>query len=350
MNRSLLRALLLLLVWGVLIWLWVGRNQHERLSEPSGSIDDSEVLEEAANAEQVEPKGDNFSPGFTVITSRPPPRPGIPASTELLGEARDHLDSGGQEGSCGRYSLIGDTADPVLLESCNLLASELDDTYAKRLGVIPLGDPVATIILFNDRQAYWDFSEQQGLSAPGYAAHSKPSRGYTAIWADSRRPEDFAKTLVHELTHLVNRRALGGNLPRWLSEGLADALGDTATPAGIQQLQGLEGAEGQAERLRLAYETEQVPSVARLVTLGSKAFDGGAVSYDYEQSALLVRYLLLDPELASRFRGFLADLAGGAPSAPELLQQRQTVEWAELDHRLQSWLGVRPALPGDSPH
>ncbi|MGB5173906.1 MAG: hypothetical protein WBQ30_04090, partial [Thermoanaerobaculia bacterium] len=100
----------------------------------------------------------------------------------------------------------------------------------------------------------------------------------------------------------------------------------------------------------LAYETEQVPSVARLVTLGSKAFDGGAVSYDYEQSALLVRYLLLDPELASRFRGFLADLAGGAPYSPELLQQRQTVEWAELDHRLQSWLGVRPALPGDSPH
>ena len=340
MNRSLLRALLLLLVWGVLIWLWVGRNQHEHLSEPSDSTDDSEVLGEAANAEQVEPKGDNFSPGFTVITSRPPPRPGIPASTELLGEARDHLDSGGQEGSCGRYSLIGDMADPVLLESCNLLASELDDTYAQRLGVIPLDDPAATIILFSDRQAFWDFSEQQGLSASGYAAHSKPSRGYTAIWADSRRPEDFAKTLVHELTHLVNRRALGGNLPRWLSEGLADALGDTATLEGIQPLRGFEGAEGQAERLRLAYETDQLQSVERLVVLEPGEFDSDSNSYDYEQSTLLVRYLLLDPELGPRFRIFLAELADGAAATPELLEKHLGVKAAELDRRLQNWLGI----------
>lgn len=342
MNRSLLRVLLLLLVWGVLIWLWVGRNQHERLCEPSGSIDDSEVLEEAANAEQVESKGDNFSPGFTVITSRPPPRPEIPASTELLGEARDHLDSGGQEGSCGRYSLIGDMADPVLLESCNLLASELDDTYAERLGVIPLGDPAATIILFSDRQAFWDFSEQQGLSASGYAAHSKPNHGYTAIWADSTRPDDFAKTLVHELTHLVNRRALGGNLPRWLSEGLADALGDTATLEGIQPLRGFEGAEGQAERLRLAYETDQLKSVERLVALEPGEFDSDSNSYDYEQSTLIVRYLLLDRELAPRIQAYLTDLADGAPYSPELLQQHLGLEWSKLDQQLQAWLGIKP--------
>lgn len=93
-----------------------------------------------------------------------------------------------------------------------------------------------------------------------------PSRGYTAIWAEPARPQSFARTLAHELTHVVHRRALGGDLPRWLSEGLADAIGDTATGAGIGTLEGLEGSEGIADRLLLGVDAGRAQSRRGLVS------------------------------------------------------------------------------------
>lgn len=325
------------------LWMWFGRSRHPARPAPAREAANPVAVVAPSQPEHGQEDVGGSGSGFTVVSSRPAPRPGIPPSAELLKEARLHLVAGGREGSCGPYSLLEDMADPLLLETCNLLATELDDTYRQRLGVAPLREPAATILLFSHRNGYRDFSEQQGIQASGYAAHTSPSQGYAAIWADSSRPDDFAKTLVHELAHLVNRRSLGGNLPRWLSEGLADALGDTATLEGIRPLTSFEGAEGQAERLRLAYETTRAGSLARLVALEPTAFDRGVVSYDYEQSTLLVRYLLLDPNLAPRFKAFLAELATGAPYTPELLQRHLGLDWPALDGRLQVWLGVETA-------
>lgn len=331
-----------MLLLSAVLWMWCGRSRHPARPAPAQEAANPVAVVAPAEPEHGQEDVGGSGLGFTVVSSRPAPRPGIPPSAELLAKARLHLVAGGREGSCGPYSLLEDMADPILLETCNLLATELDDTYRQRLGVAPLSEPAATILLFSHRDGYRVFSEQQGIQASGYAGHTSPSQGYAAIWADPSRPDDFAKTLVHELTHLVNRRSLGGNLPRWLSEGLADALGDTATLEGIQPLTSFEGAEGQAERLRLAYETNQAGSVARLVALEPTAFDRGVVSYDYEQSTLLVRYLLLDPELAPRFLGFLVDLAEGAPYSPELLRKHLVLGWPVLDNRLQAWLGFRP--------
>jgi len=210
------------------LWMWFGRSRHPARPAPVQETANPVAVVAPSEPEHGQEDVGGSGSGFTVVSSRPAPRPGIPPSAELLEEARLHLVAGGRESSCGPYSLLEDMADPLLLETCNLLATELDDTYRQRLGVAPLREPAATILLFSHRNGYRDFSEQQGIQASGYAAHTSPSQGYAAIWADSSRPDDFAKTLVHELTHLVNRRSLGGNLPRWLSEGLADALGDTA--------------------------------------------------------------------------------------------------------------------------
>ncbi len=343
MNRSLLRILLLLLILGALTWFWVGRVRQEPLSDSLSPNSESNERPLTGEAVQAAPPDGESSIGFTVVSSRPAPRPGVPPSAERMEDARVHLDGGGQQGSCGPYALLGDMTDPDLLQSCELLATALDATYTERLGAAPLGEPAAIIFLFSRRGSYNEFAALHGMKTAGYAAHSQPSPGFTAIWADTSRPDDFAKTLVHELTHLVNRRALGGNLPRWLSEGLADALGDTATPAGIQPLQGFVGVEGQAKRLRLGYETGGVQGVDRLVALGPEEFDSSPNSYDYEQSTLLVRFLLLDPELGPRFRIFLAELADGSPCTPDILQQHLDLDWSELDSRLQEWLGVEPA-------
>ena len=322
------KLLLLVLLLSLLVWL-LNRGTSDNLEVPETLPASSPVAEKVPSPHAA---------GFTLTSSRPLPRAGNPAPQEVLGAAREHLRQGGSEGKCGPYTLLGDVTDVELLAACERIAAQLDDTYSQRFGVVPVGQPAATILLFDNRDGYRGFAAQEGMTAAGYAGFSIPSRGYTAAWADAVRSEDFAKTLAHELTHLINRRALGGSLPRWLSEGVADAIGDTATEAGIQSLDGLKGVEGEAKRLRLGLESGQVHSVARLVALNDGDYDAATVSYDYEQSALLVRYLLLEPDLADGFRVFLAKLAEGEDYSPELLQQHLAVEWTELDRRMNTWL------------
>ncbi len=336
MTRPLVRLLLVLLLLAALLWVWAARSRPEKPSEP-GEATHQDGASNSVSRHQSGTIDPETSTGFTVVSSRPEPRPGVPASAELLEEAHAHLDGGGREGTCVAYPRLGDATDPLLLESCDHLAAELDDTYVERLGVTPLGEPVETILLFAERVDYESFARQQGMNASGYAAHSSPSRGYTAIWADASRPEDFAKTLVHELTHLVNRRALGGNLPRWLSEGLADTLGDTA-PRASSRCKGSRAPKGRRNDYGSATRPAAPAASSAWSSSALARFDSAPNSYDYEQSTLLVRYLLLDPELGPRFRAFLTDFAGGAPYSPELLSQRLAVSWSELDGRLHAWL------------
>ena len=270
--------------------------------------------------------------------SRPLPREGSTASPEALELASRQFENGGIQGHCGPYRLLSDVEDPAILGACGRIAMDLDAVYEARFAVAATGSPRATILLFRDRDGYQAFAAEEGMPSAGYAGYSMPHRGYMAVWADASRSSEFAKTLAHELTHLVNRRALGGGLPRWLSEGLADAIGDTASTEGIQPLIGIAGSEGVAERLRLALEAGNLESVSRLVELDDDDFDRATVSYDYEQSALLVRYLLTDPELAPLFRRFLADIASGAVYSSDLLQSHLGLEWEELDRRLAVWL------------
>ena len=276
--------------------------------------------------------------GFTITRSRSLPRQGSAIEPEVVGRARRHLENGGQDGQCGPYALLSDVTDRDLLDICEGISLELDATYETRFGVPPIGGPAATILLFANREGYRAFAAEEGMATAGYAGYSIPDRGYTAIWADASRPLSLATTLAHELTHLVHRRALGGGLPRWLSEGLADAIGDTASLAGIEALDGTRGVEGLAERVHLGLEAGQVRSVARLVTLEGHEFDRGTPSYDYEQSALLVRYLLTDVDLEGRFRAFLNDLSQGMAYSPDLLQAHLALEWVEIDRRLAAWL------------
>lgn len=265
------------------------------------------------------------------------PRPSRPVSEERLALARQHLSPGWQERHCGSYPLLTDVVDGALLAACDRLASSLDGAYQQRYGVSPLGRGGEAIILFRRLESFRDFVRAEGSSTVGYAGHASASRGYLVMYAGSQDPEDIAATLVHELSHLVSWRALGGPLPRWLSEGLADGLGDTATMQGIRRLEGVVGAEAEAQRLRQAVRSWGLPSSEELARLEVDAFDAAPQDRHYEHSALLVRFLLLDDSLAPSFRLFLNDLAAGSPYQADRLQQRLGITWQQLDRRFAAW-------------
>ncbi len=260
-----------------------------------------------------------------------------PPDPDLLASARGLLGDDGREDRCGPYALYTDIEDPSFVGICALLASHLDDTYEARYGIRPRGEPAEAIILFSEISDFRSFSQQQQVPL-GYAGYALGARGLAVFYAGDQSLDGFLPTLAHELTHLLNRRALGANLPRWLSEGLADGLGDSATADGLRPLASEPGSGLQAKRLRTALASGQVGSVQRLVSLKPAEFDRETRSFDYEQSALLVRFLLSDPELASGFRAFLGAIARGEIYDPEDLRNALGVEWEELDRRLAGWV------------
>lgn len=273
---------------------------------------------------------------------RPPARPpaGRPASrpdSQALAAARRHLGQPLRETGCGGYRLLTDLAVARIAPICSRAVAGLDEAYAALYGVAPVGRPAEAVLLFADEGSFRRFVSDDG-GAAGYAGYAVGARGFAALAAGARSDDELASTLIHELTHLVSRRALGPDLPPWLSEGLADGVGDAATAAGLAEPRGFDGVGFQVERLRGAYRLGRAASLERLVALRWGEFDARTVSFDYEQSALLVRFLLAEEDLAPRFRGYLATLAGGERYDPAALGRRLGSSWSELDERFRTWI------------
>lgn len=288
-----------------------------------------------------------------AVPSLPAPDPGPKAGRDprtvdswALQQARRHMKDP-RQARCGPYQLetdmrAGSTTGADLVEICKQLAAPLDQVFEERFGIDPRGEPREAVFLFAHRESFRAFARESGRLRAGYAAYADGSRGFVALPAGDDE-DAFAQTLAHELTHLVLRRALGPGLPPWLSEGLADAVGDPASPEGLQPLLGLRGVEGQARRLRDAYRRQPAGlGLERLAALDRASFDQGSPAYDYEQSALFVRYLLLDESLAPLFRHYLARLAAGQGPRPELLTETLGRSWAQLDDGFRSWLETGP--------
>ncbi|MEM1181383.1 MAG: hypothetical protein AAGM22_23775 [Acidobacteriota bacterium] len=268
---------------------------------------------------------------------------------EVLAVAAEHLGSAGHELPCGPYRLLTDVRASEVIDLCARIAAGLDDAYVERFGVRPVGEPRGAIILFRRLEAFRRFAAAPG----GHAGHALASRGYLALYLGDRPPRELATTLAHELTHLVNRRALGGPLPRWLSEGLADAIGDPATVDGLAPSVGLKGSETARRRV---LERSDLPDLRTLTALGPGEFDADASSRDYEQGAVLVRFLLSDPERRRGFQSFLRGVASGKPADFDTLLRLlgPRLEAAEeLEAALRRWLEsgdrVRPSGPPVSP-
>ncbi len=243
---------------------------------------------------------------------------------------------------CGPYALVTD-ADGSRLEAlrriCAGPVARLDAEYRERLGV-PLHHPArGTLVAFAERRRFRAYVAADGELPQGYAGFSLASSGLVVLPVGDIPPPEIARTVAHELAHLAHRRAFGVELAPWLSEGLADVVGDCAREQGFAPLAGFGGVEGLRRRLLGAYATGRAGSLERLAGLGRDRFDRDAVSWDYDQAALAVRFLLLDARLAPRFRAWLAGRTWRGPQPAAPMPEALGVDWPELERRFRAWLG-----------
>lgn len=317
--------------------------------------------------------------------------PGREADPELLRRALTHLDppggpDGRTAGRLGPFPLYTDLADPALVKHLGRVVEDLLRVYRERYGLDPglasggpagaSADPTEAVVLFSREAGYRAFTEGDvapaGLEEGGFAGF-----GLAGLYAGSRRREEVASLLVHEVTHLLNARALGPRTSPWLEEGLAndlayaridasgrlhpDDLGggrreqrrevrDGRGRGGWEVTVTTEGARAALGRLVEALDRGRLPPLATLTSLGWRELvDPGTRQVAYAESAFFIRYLLESEELAAGFRAYLRSVArGGAGEGSDLLRHLgyEGGGWEPVERGFRRWLRAQALAAG----
>jgi hypothetical protein len=287
------------------------------------------------------------------------PLPALAADPSRLARVRELLGTRLLAGDLGPYRLLGDVEPPARWAE---LAAALDAAYAERTGVDPLGVPAETVAVFAERADYRELQRGEdqlaGLDPDGHAGF-----GLAALTLEAEPGGVAEATLVHELVHFVNRRALGPSLPPWLEEGLAEDLAWTRFDAGRGGFRwgelrpGLHrqgsrlvmvGAVAGIDRLAAAHARGELPWIAELIALDWRDFVAAGAELRYAHARLLVGFLLDDPRLGGGFRGFLAGLAAGGDADRPALEAALGHRLAELELGFRSELQARKAREIDA--
>lgn len=272
---------------------------------------------------------------------------------QRLGWARARLMPPEVVGNAGPYLIYTDLRDPARLRFFDRVAAGLEAVYRSRYGVSPVGEPAEAVVLFSRESDYRAFLRQATsvaeLPASGHTGH-----GIVSLY-DGRRPQsEVASTLVHELAHLLNRRAIGPALPSWLEEGIADDLSQSRIDRSGRLLPGtlggvtvrvgrrieMHGARAALQDLLDAAAAGRLRPLPRLLALDWDEFVRQNGELSYAQSSFFVRYLLQGEQgaLAPGFRAFLQEVSNGKPPEPELLRERLGRSWPMLEAGFRLWV------------
>jgi len=281
------------------------------------------------------------------------PVPSLTPDQELLAAVRDLFGRAEPVGRLGPYDLYSDLPSLSELTQLDRLASEVEPAYEARYGRRPIDRPREAVLLFADEASYRLFQVREarlaGLPSGGHAGS-----GMVALFLGDRRRSEVAATFVHELTHVLNRRAVGPVLPPWLDEGLANDLGFSAIgPAGdldprrvggerIERPGAIDyvGAPASLRQLNAAYARER-PRLEELTALDWERFvRSESRGLHYAHAGFFIRYLIEGEEgkRAAAFRRFLGGVATGAPATGEALRGELGSGWEELDAGLAAWV------------
>ena len=290
------------------------------------------------------------------------PLAAVAPDPEKVRRARSFMEEGGVEALCGPYLLYTDVGSSSVLEACSQLASQLEEVYRERFGLSPIGEPAEAIFLFRLQSAYRAFIADDERIPIEKGGHAAPARGYLALHSENLPRETVASTLVHELTHLINRRALGPALPPWLSEGLADDLAESRLDESGRLVPGELGSYSlafetvtqrfggvvSAGRLIEALDGRGLPGLHELAQMGSDEFhEAPRESLLYALSSFWVRFLLSDAPGSdpAGFRAFLQAVSTGESITPDLLTQYLVGDGPELEAGFRTWIRFQAAPP-----
>jgi hypothetical protein len=281
------------------------------------------------------------------------PMAAVAPSADRVERARSFMEGGGIEASCGPYLLYTDAGPET--DPCGQLATQLEETYRKRYGLTPVGEPAEAIFWFNTRDAYEGFIADNQRIPADKAGHAAPARGYLALHSEDLPRKAVATTLAHELIHLINRRSLGPALPPWLSEGLADELAESRLEDTGRLVPGELGGYSlvsgnviqhygglvSAARLKEALETSELPTLDELMEMGSEEFhEASQETLLYALSSFWIRFLLSDApgSDAVGFRAYLEAVASGQDLEPDLLLHYLSGDEQQREAAFRTWL------------
>lgn len=350
-------------------YVWVLEGT-QIFSEPRLGSEKTRLLHAITNLARLERRGDWFRvwyrgeegwvhlPGYEEnvppLGSEPEPVLPLPPQQpdpQRLAKARELLGEGAYDVELAGYRFYTDVWDTELLERMGRVLGGLERTYAQRYGLELLGRPTGAVVLYRrqeDLEALQRLEGLEGLPAAGHAAG-----GVVALTLARRPKHEVVSTLVHEVAHLMNRRAVGPALPPWLDEGLSDDLanlpiaGDGSLLAsGWSGRRVVHGSrvtyEGALASLRVSarqLRSGRAPELETLLRYDWRQFVVSRRSrLHYDLSAFFIRHLLDEPTRTRGFRAFLRATAAGEPISPEALRRRLDRPWAQIQADFAAWL------------
>ncbi|MEM9406813.1 MAG: hypothetical protein AAGA81_12325 [Acidobacteriota bacterium] len=294
----------------------------------------------------TEAERDMSEPPLGNAPEPPRPRPASPATRAQIDAVMKHLEQPIEQLSVAGYSVLLGLRDPVLVGMLRAELPRLEAAYRSRYRLQPLGDAAETIVVFREEESYRGFQDTApriaGLQSAGHSM-----RGLVALFKGDRPYGDVRDTLRHEITHLLNRRALGPALPPWLDEGLADEFALLSATQGDDPFSAYRftlGNEtlyrGPLASLRILLQTRDGGrwlSLERLLGMDWDQFvRGGQGAMRYAQSSLFVHWLL--EAYPEEFHRYLNSVSLGRPAGAAELSRACGREIRELDEQFQRWL------------
>jgi hypothetical protein len=365
------------------VWVPAGTPVY---AEPDATSSVLETLPSLSNLSRLEQRGDwyrvrrprtgqpplkgwVFLEDYQVpqadLLRQPDPVLPLPAASPDAGRvaaARALMTAGGVAMECGVYPLYTDVEETGFSSLCARLVRQLEALYAERYGLQPVSPPAEAILAFRRQEAYEIFRDHEGVDVESSLAHASPPRGYLALPVNAGDRTETLAVLVHELTHLLNRRSIGPALPPWLGEGLADDLAASRIDSdGSLHPDTLGGERWEGENsvvrwgglasiilIREALDRDQLPTLEELVLLDRQEFHRTEnARLHYALSSFWVRYFAsgFEPSLRTGFRTFLRDVASGQPLTEELLLTRLGSDWKELESSFRLWVRLQYIPP-----
>ena len=287
--------------------------------------------------------------------------------------ARSFLQSGDSTKNLGPFALYTDTQNLNLLAQLGAAAANISTAYRERYGIDPGQDAAEAIILFSRQEDYRTY-ERSEITLEPLGSYGHAGSGIATLFIGQQSPAETEAILIHELTHLLNRRVFGVYPAPWLEEGIAndlaycrvdrsgrfhlESLGGKSVvidhpvylPGGwsrVDQEVRLQGPKAALNLLRHRWQDQTaLPLDLLLELVWEEYIDPLDRPSRYDESTFFIRYLLdgEDQQLAERFRAFLSLLASGEPADTAIFLKTLDRDWRQLEAGFGRWLIRRQRL------